>query len=247
MGYPIRQGNSTESLMFLMVSAADHITGLAGLVPAVTLSKNGAAFGAPVGAITEVGDGWYRVAPNATDADTYGPLILHATAVGADPTDETYDVQLVPASSPAAGAIVGSYSGDPSASDLDWVRFTIQDTGPNFSGEPWYWADSEINGVIAVEGTALLAAIAILYAWARRIAHSPNFRIGRFSEDWDEAAKTMNAKADELKEQAQVGVTGAYAGAISEADKTAKRANTDRTQSSFRRRQFDNPNAGWRS
>jgi hypothetical protein len=58
----------------------------------VTLSKNGAAFASPAGAVSEIGSGWYQVAGNATDTGTLGPLLLHATATGADATDVFYEV-----------------------------------------------------------------------------------------------------------------------------------------------------------
>jgi hypothetical protein len=67
-----------------MVDSTDHIAGKAGLSPTVTISKNGAAFGAPAGAIAEIGSGWYRIAGNATDSNTVGSLLVHAAAGGAD-------------------------------------------------------------------------------------------------------------------------------------------------------------------
>lgn len=88
----ILQSQSTYSLTFFMVDSTDHISGKTGLSPTVTLSKNGAAFAAPSGAITEIANGWYKVAGNATDTGTLGPLLLHASATGADPSDVVYEV-----------------------------------------------------------------------------------------------------------------------------------------------------------
>lgn len=85
-----QQSTTTYPVVFLMVDSADHITGKTGLTPTVTLSKNGAAFGAASGAVTEIGSGWYALAGNATDRATLGPLAFHATATGADPTDDLY-------------------------------------------------------------------------------------------------------------------------------------------------------------
>ncbi len=90
--YDIVKSSTTRVLMFLMVDSTDHVTGKTGLTPTVTLSKNGAAFGSPAGAVSEVANGWYKVAGNATDSNTEGPLALHATATGADPTDTIYNV-----------------------------------------------------------------------------------------------------------------------------------------------------------
>lgn len=91
-GYAIQQSTANQPLAFLLVSSTDHLTGLTGATPTVTLSKNGAAFASPAGAVSEIGNGWYKVAGNATDSNTLGPLILHATATGADPSDTVFPV-----------------------------------------------------------------------------------------------------------------------------------------------------------
>jgi hypothetical protein len=93
-GYNISLNNTAIPLVFLMFSSSDHLTVLTGLAPAVTLSKAGGAFAACAGAITELGNGWYQVAGNSTDASTKGPLVLHATAPGADPVDMIYFVDI---------------------------------------------------------------------------------------------------------------------------------------------------------
>ena len=85
-----KQSSTSYPITFLMVSSTDHITGVTGLSPTVAISKNGAGFGAPSGAVTEVGYGWYQLAPNATDRNTPGDLLVHATGAGADPVDDKY-------------------------------------------------------------------------------------------------------------------------------------------------------------
>lgn len=92
MSYQIKVATTAYPLVFFMTASTDHITGKTGASPTVTLSKNGAAFGAAAGAITEIANGWYKVAPNATDQGTLGPLLLHATATGADATDTMYEI-----------------------------------------------------------------------------------------------------------------------------------------------------------
>ena len=92
MGYPLLLGQTLHPLLFLLVSSTDHVSPVTGAVPTVTLSKDGAAYAAAVGAVTETGNGWYKVAGNATDSGTLGVLLLHATAAGADPCDESYRV-----------------------------------------------------------------------------------------------------------------------------------------------------------
>lgn len=88
----IKQSQTAQPLVFFMAQSSDHVTGLAGASPTVTLSKNGGAFGAASGAVSEISSGWYKVAGNATDTATLGPLLLHATATSGDPTDVQFEV-----------------------------------------------------------------------------------------------------------------------------------------------------------
>lgn len=87
-----KQSDTTYPLFFLMVDSTDHVTGKTGLSPTVTISKNGGSFASPSGAVSEVGNGLYKIAGNATDSNTVGELWIHATGTGADPTDTSYTV-----------------------------------------------------------------------------------------------------------------------------------------------------------
>lgn len=91
MSYAIKK-DTAAPLLFLMIASSDHISPILGLSPSVTISKNGGTFAAPAGAVTEIGFGWYMVAADAANADTLGPILLHATGAGADPTDVVYNV-----------------------------------------------------------------------------------------------------------------------------------------------------------
>lgn len=90
--YEVKQSSTAYPLIFFMADASDHITGKTGLTLTVTISKNGGSFATPSGSVTEIANGWYKVAGNATDTATLGPLALHATGTGADPTDVMYRV-----------------------------------------------------------------------------------------------------------------------------------------------------------
>lgn len=90
MDYKLHQ--IASPLVFLMISSVDHISPALGLTVTVILSKNGSSFHAAAGAVSEIGNGWYKVAPNLNDFDTVGPLILHASALTADPTDAEHAV-----------------------------------------------------------------------------------------------------------------------------------------------------------
>ena len=73
--------------MVLMVSATDHITGLAGATLTINASKAGGAFAVITPTVTDRGNGWYSLALTAAHTDTLGDLALRITATGADPTD----------------------------------------------------------------------------------------------------------------------------------------------------------------
>lgn len=79
--------SASEALTFLLIDSADHISSKTGVNPSVLLSKNGGAFHSPSGAVSEIGNGWYKVAGHIVDTDTLGPLIMHVTAPGTDPQD----------------------------------------------------------------------------------------------------------------------------------------------------------------
>ncbi len=87
MSYDIKQSSTECALLFFMTLSSDHISPGTGLVPVVTLSKNGGAFASPSGAVSEIANGWYKVAANATDSNTLGPLALHAAVATADNCD----------------------------------------------------------------------------------------------------------------------------------------------------------------
>ena len=90
MGGVVLMSSATQPLLFRMVSEVDQYTPVTGLSPTVLISKNGGSFTSPAGAVTEISNGWYKVAGNATDTNTLGPLVLHATGTGAAPYDEKY-------------------------------------------------------------------------------------------------------------------------------------------------------------
>lgn len=77
---------------FTLVSSIDHTTPATGKTPTVTIRKSGGAFGAPAGAVTEIGSGWYELAGNATDRNTLGECLIHVTATGCDTLDRKIDI-----------------------------------------------------------------------------------------------------------------------------------------------------------
>lgn len=106
--YSVKQSSTAYPLKFLLVSSTDHISGVTGLTPTVTIQKGTGAFASPAGAVSELGNGWYAVAGNATDTNTLGGLILHATGTGADPADVVYEVVAVDPQAVGYGLTLGT-------------------------------------------------------------------------------------------------------------------------------------------
>lgn len=112
MGYPITQTTAVRPLFFFMGSTADPLAGVTGLTggsaPAVKITKLGGSAVTPSGAISEVDatnhPGWYKVAADAGDSDTLGPLLLSATGTGAKPWHDVFEVVAYnPSDAAAAG------------------------------------------------------------------------------------------------------------------------------------------------
>lgn len=130
--YDVQQSTVLVPLVFPLNSTASGNPPLTGATPTVLLSKNGAAYASPAGAVSEIGGGLYKVAGNATDSNTLGILWLHATATGAVAQDVVYGVingPLVDSNrevsannldiTVVAGAVAGSSGGSGSTPEIN--------------------------------------------------------------------------------------------------------------------------------
>lgn len=75
--------------------SSDHVSPATGKTIAITISKNGAAYGNPSGGATnavEIGSGSYYVDLSTTDTGTAGPLFVLGTAATIDNVVAIYDV-----------------------------------------------------------------------------------------------------------------------------------------------------------
>jgi hypothetical protein len=105
--------STARSLVVFMTDSTDHITGKTGLTLTITASKDGAAFGSISPSVTELSNGWYKLALTTSHTDTLGDLALHITATGADPSDLVRQVvlDLPGASVSSVTGAVGSVTG----------------------------------------------------------------------------------------------------------------------------------------
>ncbi len=87
-----KQSDSTYNLEFYLVASSDHLSPSTGKTPTVVIRKQGGSFASPAGAVTEIANGWYQIAGNATDSSTLGPLLIHVTEASSDPFDCVYQI-----------------------------------------------------------------------------------------------------------------------------------------------------------
>lgn len=75
---------TTPKIPILLVSTADDKTAVTSATVTVQLSKNGGAFAASTNSASEISNGWYVLTLTATETNTAGPLLVRATATGAN-------------------------------------------------------------------------------------------------------------------------------------------------------------------
>ena len=93
----ILKQSTTYTRMFLMLLSSDHVSPATGKTVTVNLSKAGGSFAAAGGSVTEVANGWYKIALTTTDTNTLGDLAYNCTATGCDNRDFADQVGPAPA------------------------------------------------------------------------------------------------------------------------------------------------------
>ena len=133
-----------------------------------------------------------------------------------------------------------NYSGDPSVSSKDAVRFLVGDTNPD---EPLV-QDEEIVYMLALETDPKGAAAAICEALSAKFATAVDMRLGDYSISMSQKAESFAARARQLRIASGIRIGVPYAGGISVSDKGAQEEDDDRVQPAFRRRMMNNPGSG---
>jgi hypothetical protein len=130
-----------------------------------------------------------------------------------------------------------SYSGDPSASNLDEVRFLIGDT----DSADALVQDEEINYAIATEANNRMAAVRIARALSSKLSRKVDKDVGDLKIKYSQMAKQFSDLAVFLEKEAVSFGAIPYAGGIGESDKESVEDNTDRVSPSIKRAIHDNP------
>ena len=89
--------DSTHRVVFYMTDETDNETAETGLTVTVNISKNGGAFAAATNSVSEIANGFYYVDLTTTETNTAGPLIVRATATGANVWADIHHVEDVDA------------------------------------------------------------------------------------------------------------------------------------------------------
>lgn len=145
-----------------------------------------------------------------------------------------------------------TYTGDPTASDIEVVRFEIQDTdaaAPLLQDAEIAYAILDETGLTAgspatLTGGALYSAAArcceVLVVNFTRQADS---EIGSLKTTYSAQAKNFADQAQRLRAKA-IGYNAPYAGGLSRGENESWSQDPDRVQPKFRRDQFGNRMAG---
>jgi hypothetical protein len=130
-----------------------------------------------------------------------------------------------------------SYSGDPSASNKDEVRYLTGDTDTTDQ----LVTDEEINYAISSEANNILAAARTAQAIASKFSRKADKSVGDLNITYSQQTKAYQDLEKKLREMAvKQGSATAYCGGISISDKQTVETDTDRTSPIFERGEFNN-------
>lgn len=171
----------------------------------------------------------------AVDVDTAGHYFGHWFVTFADSRTESFpnDEELV-IDITSIDAFVFSYSGDPSSSTSDQVRFLLGDT----SADTPYLGDAEIAWVLSIDANPFFAAALGADIISARYAGSTSKSVGDLSISGGEKARGFRELATSLRAMGNDsrvnGVPVPYMGGATYEDKRVDRDNTDLVQPYFR-------------
>lgn len=192
--------------------------------------------GGGISFVTDGTDGKFKLFLTKTDTAALSGFYLHeaiVTDAGGNPTTVTTG-RMQAARMPAS-----TYSGDPSVSDKDAVRYWINDT----DASSFALTDPEINYALTQYGNPLLAAAACARSLAAKYAKLVDKTLGPLRLSYSQRSKAYLDLAATLQSQGEQSGVSIYAGGTSLSDMAAVDANSDRNPQPFSRKQFDIPNA----
>ena len=138
-----------------------------------------------------------------------------------------------------------TYSGDPSSSARDAIRFLVGDTDTNdqlVTNEEIAWVNNQVSGSDTATTDLYSAAYRTMITIASKFSRLADQTVGDLKVSLSQKADNARTQADELKALAarEGMVPVPYAGGISVSDKQVDRANSDRVDPFFTSGQFAN-------
>ena len=124
------------------------------------------------------------------------------------------------------------------SSGLSWVRWRVGDTDT----DDQLLDDDEIQAAIDNEGNKELGAAVTAEVLGAHFARKVDKSVGKLRLAMAQASEHYFTLADRLRTEVNMRAT-AYAGGISESDRSAEEADTDRVNPAFFTGQFDHPGA----
>lgn len=128
-----------------------------------------------------------------------------------------------------------SYSGDPSNSDKDHVRFLIQDTDK----DDQLMSDSEIEFLLAEGGNPTNAAIRAVEGLMAKFARLCDEKVGQVSQSLSQKYSHYSQLLKTLKRRSALTNVAPFAGGITESQKDVQENNQDRVDPFFTRDMHD--------
>lgn len=229
--------SDTANTTALNISAVTQITFTVqrDLSTAVALTKT--KTGGSITFVTDGNDGAFQVAISKTDtAALTGYYIYQATI-----TDTGANISVVATGRlNVARAPAWTYSGDPTTSNKDAIRFLIGDTLPN---DPQVY-DGEISYAYTTRGTVYGAAAMCCRAMATQYSRRVDSVQSDLRTVYSSMAKAYAMRAIEYDARAAIDGAGSagllYAGGISLVDKQTREDDTDRVKPQFNLGMTDN-------
>jgi hypothetical protein len=130
-----------------------------------------------------------------------------------------------------------TYSGDPSSSAKDEVRFLVGDTD---EGDPLL-RDAEVTYAINQTGGVITAAIRCCELIMSKFSRLADESIGPLRIDYSQKAKGYRTMISQLRERLFLNGAPPYAGGISKTDKHFNDQQTDRVRPAFTKNEMHNP------
>lgn len=130
-----------------------------------------------------------------------------------------------------------SYSGDPSASSRDAVRYYIGDTDSTLQ----QLTNAEIDFQLTEDGSSLAAAVNCCYAIQARYARLVSSADDKVKKELQQKASAYEKLALNLRSRLVRKTATITAGGLSVAEKLTTREDTDLVQPTFTRDMMENP------